>query len=76
MFPSQPEFLQHILDECDFILQYANDKSEEAIVADETLNRGTNPQFGNHWRSRQEFRRRIEIKISSNLLERNCRHEG
>ncbi len=39
MFPSQPEFLQHILDECDFILQYANDKSEEAIVADETLNR-------------------------------------
>ena len=39
MFPSQPEFLRHILDECEFILQYAKDKSEEAIIADETLNR-------------------------------------
>ncbi len=39
MFPSQPEFLRHILDECDFILQYTKDKSEETIISDETLNR-------------------------------------
>ena len=39
MSPSQLEFLRHILDECDFILQAAEKKSQEEIISDGTLSR-------------------------------------
>ena len=39
MSPSQPEFLRHILDECDFILQTTLNKTEQEIINDPTLSR-------------------------------------
>lgn len=39
MFPSQPEFLRHIFDECEFILKAAKNKTEEEIIADDMLSR-------------------------------------
>ncbi|HLG02799.1 MAG TPA: DUF86 domain-containing protein [Bacteroidia bacterium] len=39
MYPSQLEFLRHILDECSFILKVTESKSREEIFADETIKR-------------------------------------
>jgi uncharacterized protein with HEPN domain len=39
MFPSQPEFLRHILDECTFILKVTQGKTQSEIFNDDTLNR-------------------------------------
>ena len=39
MFPSQLEFLRHILDECIFILHATENKTQEDIMNDETLSR-------------------------------------
>lgn len=39
MFPSQPEFLKHILDECSYILKVTTGKTSEEVFADETLSR-------------------------------------
>ena len=37
MFPSQLEFLRHILDECEFILRLTKEHSKENIIGDATL---------------------------------------
>ena len=34
MFPSQLEFLRHVLDECEFILRLTKDHSKENIIQD------------------------------------------
>lgn len=39
MSPSQPDFLQHILDECNFILIVAEGKPRDSVLEDETLKR-------------------------------------
>lgn len=39
MFPSQPEFLKHILDECNFVLKVTAGKTSEETFADETISR-------------------------------------
>lgn len=39
MSPSQPEFLRHILDECEFILHSVENKTKEEIINDAILNR-------------------------------------
>lgn len=39
MFPSQPEFLKHILDECNFVLKVTKGKTSEETFADETISR-------------------------------------
>ncbi len=39
MFPSQLEFLGHILDECEFILQLTQKNSKENILNDPTMTR-------------------------------------
>ncbi len=39
MFPSQPEFLKHIFDECAFILRSSENKSQKEIMSDGTLSR-------------------------------------
>ncbi len=39
MYPSQLEFLRHILDECHFLLRVTAGKSREEIVNDETLSK-------------------------------------
>jgi len=37
MYPSRNEFLQHILEECDFILNATSSKTDEEIYLDQTL---------------------------------------
>jgi uncharacterized protein with HEPN domain len=39
MSPSQLDFLNHILSECDFIIRVSKGKSRDAIQKDETLSR-------------------------------------
>ena len=39
MFPSQLEFLRHMLDECEYILHATEHKTQEDIMTDETLSR-------------------------------------
>jgi uncharacterized protein with HEPN domain len=39
MFPSQPEFLRHIADECAYILRVTAGKSRDQIIDDETLSK-------------------------------------
>ncbi len=39
MFPSQLEFLKHILDECSYILKVTTGKNQDEILTDETLSR-------------------------------------
>ncbi len=39
MFPSQPEFLKHILDECTYILKVTAGKTQQEIFTDETLSK-------------------------------------
>lgn len=39
MFPLQPEFLKHILDECTFVLKVTAGKTSEETFADETISR-------------------------------------
>lgn len=39
MSPSLPDFLQHILDECNFILKVTNGKTRNEVIEDETLRR-------------------------------------
>lgn len=39
MFPSQPEFLKHILDECSYTLKVTSGKTKEEVFSDETLSR-------------------------------------
>lgn len=39
MSPSQPDFLQHMLDECNFILKVAEGKPRDSVLEDETLKR-------------------------------------
>ena len=39
MSPSQPDFLQHILDECNYILKVTQGKSREFCFEDETMKR-------------------------------------
>jgi uncharacterized protein with HEPN domain len=39
MYPSQLEFLRHILDECHYILKVTEGKSQEEIINDETLSK-------------------------------------
>lgn len=39
MYPSQPEFLQHILDECNYILKVTAGKKSEDVLKDDTLKR-------------------------------------
>lgn len=37
MYPSQPEFIKHIQDECTYILKVTASKTKEQILNDETL---------------------------------------
>jgi uncharacterized protein with HEPN domain len=37
MYPSRKEFLQHILEECDFILNATSSKTDDEIYLDQTL---------------------------------------
>ncbi len=37
MFPSQLEFLRHVVDECEFILRITKEHSKENIIQDATL---------------------------------------
>ncbi len=39
MFPSQLEFLRHILDECRYALKVTKGKTSEEVLSDETLTR-------------------------------------
>ncbi|HTF04165.1 MAG TPA: DUF86 domain-containing protein [Bacteroidia bacterium] len=39
MYPSQHDFLRHVLEECRFILLVTQGKSKEVIVVDETVTR-------------------------------------
>ena len=39
MLPSLPDFLQHILDECDYIVDVSKGKAREEILDDPTLKR-------------------------------------
>jgi uncharacterized protein with HEPN domain len=39
MYPSQREFIRHILDECSYILRVTAGKSKEDTFDDETLSR-------------------------------------
>ena len=39
MYPSQPEFLKHILDECTYILKVTAGKTKDETFGDETLSR-------------------------------------
>lgn len=39
MYPSQLEFLRHILDECSYILKVTEDKTSADVFSDETLSR-------------------------------------
>ena len=39
MFPSQLDFLRHILDECRYILKVTQGKNRDEVFADETLSK-------------------------------------
>src|ERR1051325_88173 len=46
MSPSQPEFLKHIRDECEVILETTKNKSVDAITSDAILSRALLRSFG------------------------------